>query len=189
MDGYTLYMHTVPNGKKYVGITYRDPEKRWNHGSGYASNSEFHKDILKYGWNNIKHKILLTGLTLEQAQTWEVELISKYKTTDPKHGYNFTRGGDHHGEISERTRAKLRRSANPVNKCPCICLETRKKYKSIAGAARAIGSTDSKVYKSCQSDGKYSTRGKHFVYADPKKREITVRNMILKEAENWDMEW
>ena len=189
MSSNTLYMHTVPNGKRYVGITRRNPQRRWNHGSGYASNYEFHTDIIKYGWDKIKHEVLLTGLTLEQAQAWEVKMIAKFRTTDPKHGYNFTKGGDHHGEVSERTRTKLRESVNPTNLTPCVCVETRKNYKSLAEAARDIGSTQPKIHKSCQSDGKYSTRGKHFVYADPQRREIVKRNMVLKEAEHWEWEW
>lgn len=33
--GYTVYKHTSPSGKVYIGITKRKPEYRWNKGKGY----------------------------------------------------------------------------------------------------------------------------------------------------------
>lgn len=35
MKSYTVYKHTSPSGKVYIGITCRKPEYRWNHGKGY----------------------------------------------------------------------------------------------------------------------------------------------------------
>ena len=32
LNCYTVYEHIAPNGKKYIGITRRKPEYRWNHG-------------------------------------------------------------------------------------------------------------------------------------------------------------
>lgn len=32
MENYKVYMHTLPNGKRYVGITKQEPEKRWLNG-------------------------------------------------------------------------------------------------------------------------------------------------------------
>ena len=33
MKSYTVYKHTSPSGKVYIGITCRKPEYRWNHGN------------------------------------------------------------------------------------------------------------------------------------------------------------
>lgn len=30
-----VYIHTVPSGKKYVGLTSKNPEDRWRNGRGY----------------------------------------------------------------------------------------------------------------------------------------------------------
>ena len=75
---YTVYKHTAPNGKVYIGITKRKLEERWEAGKGYKSNSLFYKAILKYGWANIKHEVIKSGLTKEEAEIAEIYYISLY---------------------------------------------------------------------------------------------------------------
>lgn len=75
-----IYMHTFPDGKKYIGITKRDPEKRWLGGNGYTTDI-MKEYIKKYGWENVKHDILLMGLTEEEARAKEKELIRKENRT------------------------------------------------------------------------------------------------------------
>lgn len=91
---YTVYMHISPSNKKYVGITKNKPTKRWDCGRGYKQNKYFFNAIKKYGWNNIKHIILDTGLSEYDAKQKEIELIAKYNLTDRKYGYNISKGGD-----------------------------------------------------------------------------------------------
>lgn len=58
MNGtYTVYMHTCPNDKVYIGITKRKPSVRWNNGKGYQHNEYFSRAIEKYGWESFKHDI------------------------------------------------------------------------------------------------------------------------------------
>lgn len=107
---YTVYKHTCPNGKIYVGITSRKPEKRWE--SRYRSNKHFSAAIVKYGWENIKHEILFTGLTKEDAEQKEIELIALFDSTNPTNGYNIAKGGKtnsgyHH---SEKTKNKIKKA-------------------------------------------------------------------------------
>lgn len=89
---YCLYIHTVPNGKVYIGITSQPPKRRWAYGGGYWHNEEFDKVIKAIGWNNIKHEIICDGLTKIEAEQKEYELIKKYKSDDPLYGYNMTAG-------------------------------------------------------------------------------------------------
>lgn len=92
---YYVYIHTnLLNSKKYIGITCRSPEIRWNHGRGYASNSHFWRAIEKDGWDNFSHEIIAEGLTQYDAHRLEIELIQYYKTTDPNFGYNHSCGGE-----------------------------------------------------------------------------------------------
>lgn len=106
---YTVYKHTTPSGKVYIGITKKKPEHRWENGSGYKKNKHFYRAILKYRWENIKHEILETGLTKEQACDMEIELIAKYDATNPKHGYNNSTGGECGGEGVEFTEERRKR--------------------------------------------------------------------------------
>lgn len=88
-----VYVHTnKSNGKRYVGITGRDPIKRWNgNGTGYINCDKFWKAIQKYGWDNFEHEIFASGLTKEEAENMERFLIEKLDTIC--NGYNINAGG------------------------------------------------------------------------------------------------
>lgn len=91
---YCIYKHTCPNGKVYIGITGGNPLDRWKSGKGYENNLHFYRAILKYGWDNIKHEILLDSLTQKEAAHYETELIAAYESTNPQFGYNISCGGE-----------------------------------------------------------------------------------------------
>ena len=40
MRKYTVYKHTSPSGKVYIGITCRKPKYRWNNGKGYKEKDQ-----------------------------------------------------------------------------------------------------------------------------------------------------
>lgn len=101
---YSVYVHIAPNGKRYIGITGAIPEKRWLNGRGYQNNPHFRKAIEQYGWKNIKHEILQTGLTKEQAEQEEIRLIALYDTTNQEKGYNCTNGGESIGKHTNATK-------------------------------------------------------------------------------------
>lgn len=112
IEEYMVYKHTAPNGKVYIGITERKPEKRWGNGNGYKQNKHFYSAILKYGWENIKHEIVEDGLAKEQACAKEIELIAKYDATNPRKGYNHSTGGEINKgyHLSPETRRKISES-------------------------------------------------------------------------------
>lgn len=94
INNYTLYIHTFPNNKVYIGITCQDVLVRWRtNGSGYKNNSLMWRAIQKYGWDNIKHEIIYSNLSLEEANRLEIEFIAQYNSTDPNLGYNILPGG------------------------------------------------------------------------------------------------
>lgn len=107
LNDYTIYKHIFPNNKIYIGITKRKPETRWNKGKGYNSCPLMSKAIKKYGWDNVKHEILFTGLSKEQAEEQEILLIKKYKCNNGKYGYNIENGGNCCGTHSEETKRKI----------------------------------------------------------------------------------
>lgn len=109
---YVVYIHTSPNGKKYVGITSMNPpEKRWANGYGYSHNHHFTNAINHYGWENFKHEIIQTNLSENEAMQIEIELIAKYNTIDKNYGYNQTSGGEIGKEYTEEVRQKIREAA------------------------------------------------------------------------------
>ena len=104
---YTVYKHTSPNNKVYIGITKRSPERRWYNGFGYRTQKFFFRAIQKYGWENFKHEILFTNLTKEEAEQKEIELIAMYKSNDRQFGYNIENGGNCGEKHSEETKRKI----------------------------------------------------------------------------------
>lgn len=91
---YSLYKHTTPEGKVYIGVTCQNPKSRWQkEGRGYKGCRLFYEAILTHGWGNIAHEILASGLTKEEAFKAEQELIEQYDARNPDKGYNLTIGG------------------------------------------------------------------------------------------------
>lgn len=104
---YKIYVHTSPNGKKYVGQTCQRPERRWRNGAGYCKNPHFYRAIQKYGWDSFSHEIVFECDTLEEANQKEAELIAALKTNCVDYGYNISGGADGSGHVSESTKALL----------------------------------------------------------------------------------
>lgn len=88
---WSVYRHISPSGKVYIGITSRKPKLRWGHGCNY-NNCIFANAIKKYGWDNITHQIMFTGLSEDRAKRLEISLIKHYKKLGIS--YNMTDGGD-----------------------------------------------------------------------------------------------
>lgn len=150
MNTWTVYKHTTPSNKVYIGITHQKPENRWLYGYGYKTNTHFYKAISKYGWKNITHEILAEGLTQDQAEDLERKLIFQYKSYDKQYGYNKALGGH---ALSEESRRKIR--------------ETRK--------AKGITSWTLGKHLSEETRAKISAahRGKTFKMSDEAKRHIS----------------
>ena len=104
---YSIYKHTSPSGKVYIGVTSRKPEVRWGNGRNYSENEYFTRAIKKYGWENFEHEILETGLSKEDAEQKEIELIAMYKSNQREFGYNIENGGSLGNKHSEYTKLKI----------------------------------------------------------------------------------
>lgn len=72
-NNYSVYMHIFPNGKRYIGITSNEVNRRWEKGSGYKKQAKMKNAINKYGWENIEHIVLLCNLSKEEACKKEIE--------------------------------------------------------------------------------------------------------------------
>ena len=161
--GYYVYIHTCKdNGKKYVGVTGRNPESRWKEGRGYKTNKHFYSAILKYGWTNFEHEVFEVE-SEEEMYRKEVELISFYHSNDPEFGYNNSSGGEysHLGcKYSEEHRKHLSEVQKKVHSDP----EFRKK----------LSEAQKKVQKKVHSDPEYRKKASEVhkkKWLDPEYRE------------------
>lgn len=117
MFKYTVYKHTTPNNKVYIGITRRPLNERWRKGNGYVNNTYFYKAVCKYGWKNIKHEILFCNLSKEEAEQKEIELIKQYKSNNRDFGYNIENGGNVCGTHSQETKDKISKALKGKQNC------------------------------------------------------------------------
>ena len=93
MNNYCVYVHINKINKKlYIGIT-KNINKRWKAVS-YKRCKLFYKAILKYGWDNFDHIVIIDNISKEMACEIEKQLIKKYKSTEKQFGYNLATGGD-----------------------------------------------------------------------------------------------
>lgn len=104
----TIYcIENTINGKKYVGKTSKDIEKRFrehvNASNRKTTNSLLHKAILKYGAKSFKIYILEENITSENSNSKEIFYIKSLNTLCPN-GYNLTKGGDGGEWSNERKR-------------------------------------------------------------------------------------
>lgn len=108
MNNISIYRHIFPNGKVYIGQTCQKPEYRWNNGRGYKSSPFIFNAINKYGWNNIQHEVLFTGLDQLNADIIEEDLIYYYKQIGKS--YNLASGGsvNRGWKMSDEAKEKLR---------------------------------------------------------------------------------
>lgn len=163
---YCVYCHTIPSGRKYVGISC-NPEKRWSRGNGYSKNYLFSRAIKKYGWDNITHEILYEGLSLKEAKKIEKQLIADWKLTDSKYGMNLSGGGE--GVLSVTTH-NLMSKANIGN--------TRCVGRKLSSQTKEQISKSLKEYYSCHES---AFKGKHHSEQTIQKLKSRIVPEVTKE--------
>lgn len=112
---YKIYKFTNKiNGKAYIGVTNREFEvRKCEHVSFSIKNPKFkfHRAIKKYGINNFKEEILISGIiTKLEANNLEIKFIKEYDTY--KNGYNMTQGGGNRGDFkhSDVSKEKMKKA-------------------------------------------------------------------------------
>ena len=174
-NNYCVYVHIVPNDKRYYGITSQKPKKRWGkEGRGYKSrNIKFYNDILFYGWDNIQHIVIAKGLTKDEAEWLEEGLIRTNKTYDSNYGYNKHIGNAKGYKYSEEAKVKISEAksgvnnpfygkygANSPNHKSVICTTTNVVFDTVREGADYYGIYKSDISKCCK--GKKRSAGKSF---------------------------
>jgi len=191
---WTVYCHTSPSGKKYIGITCLDVEKRWLNGKGYKTQIYFSRAIDKYSWDNIKHEILYIDLSQEDAEKIEGDLIKTYNTQNRKYGYNLRSGGN----VSTHSPESIKKVSDA--KKGIKFTEEHKRMLSIAAKEKSdaakektlktafkkgnvpwnTGKEHSPETRSKMSEAKLGkepwNKGKTGVYSEEKKQEMGAKN-------------
>ena len=164
---WTVYEHiNKENGKRYIGITGKNPLVRWNAGNGYECSHYFFSAIMKYGWDSFHHNILASGLNESEAKQMEVDLIAQYRTTDSAFGYNLTYGGQ--GNIPTKiTREKMSASQKAASLRP----ETIAKRREHAARLSASAEFKAKISEASKS-----------AWADKKSREKRIASLKERGA-------
>lgn len=174
---YTVYKHTSPSEKVYIGITSKTAKERWGrNGIAYKPQTVLWNAICKYGWENIEHDIIASGLGESEAKDLEIALIAECRSMDGRFGYNRTIGGDgtQGWKHTEKQHAALMRN-NKGNKYALGCIrsaETKAKisasrkdkaavaqigldgkliriFKSVADAAKNVDGSRSNIAACC----------------------------------------
>lgn len=142
---YTVYIHTSPEGKHYIGQTDKPLKERWRNGEGYKNNKEFDSDIKRLGWDNFAHEVLEEGIAEKDAalmaeRKWILRYREEGKSLYNKHANDYT---------------EQRLYRNYI-----MCVESGKLYVSGAAAAEDIGASQQLVsYAVCSGN---TARGLHF---------------------------
>ena len=97
----------------------------------------FYSAILKYGWNNIEHEILETGLTSKEADDRELFYIKSYRSNEKDYGHNILAHGNvSMNKITDEIRAKMSKNKKREEKaqygrmkCARLCPKRKKGCK------------------------------------------------------------
>ena len=105
---YTVYQHrNLKNGKSYIGMTSREPKKRWENGlSGYRNNQQMYNDIKNSDWNkDWEHNIL--GKFEDKQEALNVEEMFIWLFDSINEGYNTSTYSSHSCKHSEEAKRKI----------------------------------------------------------------------------------
>ena len=103
VEGFIYKAENTVNGKIYVGVTNNLKRRKYLHKSQTkkGSSTYFHRALRKYGNDNFSWEIVDSSSDYKIAATeLEPHYIKKFKSNNPKFGYNLSSGGDSfHGSL------------------------------------------------------------------------------------------
>jgi group I intron endonuclease len=188
---YCIYKHTTPSGKAYIGLTKNFKERCYQHKHkrGYNACPALSAAIDKYGWDNIKHEILISNLTLDQANRYEEFYIKEYDTLFPN-GYNIREGGYQY-KITEETKAKISKTLTGRKTDPEVVAKMTE-YKRLPeqrklAAEKQTGkkqSEETKLKKSIALKGKKHSEETRVRMSEAQKGKVVTQDTIDKQVFN-----
>jgi group I intron endonuclease len=101
-----IYCITFPSGKRYIGQTIRNPQKRFKeHCKCIGSCILLENAIKKYGVDTLQFEVLVK-IDRKHLDEYENKFITLFQTIEP-HGYNIRSGGST-GIHSEASKQRMR---------------------------------------------------------------------------------
>ena len=119
IPGIYCFYNTI-NGKVYIGQANNIGWRIQCHLANLDDGLYFHNALKKYGYDNFKLYLLERFLYInkDEQNKSEIYFVSKFKSDNPKFGYNLTRGGEGHLGIPLTEEVKLK--IKERHKCPCF---------------------------------------------------------------------
>ena len=114
LNNWSVYKHTLPDGKVYIGITSKSPSERWDNGFGYETQRKFFKQIVKYGWDNISHEVIASELDEKSARETEQSLINELMNKEARKCLNTSGTGDVNKAKRGFAGSHFREESNPI---------------------------------------------------------------------------
>lgn len=173
---YSLYRHTFPNGKMYIGITKKTPvDRRWQNGKGYCHQPKMAHAITKYGWVTVRHDVLLVNLTEQEATKRKIGEANRQKnypgnpevlrTYVSQHGA-WNKGKPLSGEhLRKITEERQRRCNKSIWACDPHTHEVVLTFVSCTAAAKFF-CVSKEVISRCAHGGRKTAAGYEWRYAN-----------------------
>ena len=149
---YTVYRHyNRLTNKSYIGMTSREPSKRWDNGNGYQRHPKMWKDIQNSDWNtDWVHEILCENASnREEAEYLESLFISWFDSINK--GYNTSEYGSFSCKHSEESKNRISKSKG-VNGILQFTKdgELIAEYPSLMEAERQTGCNNGNICACCK---------------------------------------
>ena len=165
-EEYDVYLLTFPDGKRYVGMTGRTAEKRWDNGRGFKNNAGLKAAIDACGFENVRKEHFPYPLSRGSAERIETALINYFDSANPEKGYNKGHGaleetGWHASEETkekirlafqgtEKSRETRRRMREAHEQRPVRNVTTGEVFPGVREAAEAAGVSPSGIVRACR---------------------------------------
>ena len=185
---YFIYKYTFPNGKVYIGQTYKgsgrygNPKKYYGTMVGNAMNKylSFKKEIIKF-------------CTKDEVDYWERFFIDEYQSNLRTKGYNRDSGGNNGKEFSKELKGELSNAHKNLQITSVLQYEKNglfvKEWHSIKDASKTLGiertNISKAIHEKTKSAGGFVWKAKE-TYNPKIKRPIEQYSLDGKFIREWD---
>lgn len=190
---YSIYkIKNLINGKAYIGMTARDPSKRWWEHCNIAEQKSgyfIHQAIRKYGSDYFSFQVIVQTKIKEHLKDLEILMIKEHNTHMSKNGYNKTWGGDGAPFIG-KAGAKDRNNGKSLGLVDCN--DPRWKSGEIVSCKQGIkrplnANIKSSEYWKGKRKGSQNGNAKTYLLISPNGKEYEVTGRLVAFCEDMNI--